>query len=81
VTPSLPADTPMLTERTGQPRVVAVTETHLTVAGLRERGWTVAMIREYLGEPDTTRPNPRYWRAAPMKLYLAERAELAEASP
>jgi hypothetical protein len=39
------------------------------------------MIREYLGEPDDTRPNPRYWSAAPMKLYLAERAEAAEASP
>jgi hypothetical protein len=51
------------------------------MVGLRERGWTVAMIREYLGEPDTTRPNPRYWSAAPMKLYLAERAEVAEASP
>ena len=39
------------------------------------------MIREYLGEPDATRPNPRYSSAAPMKLYLAERAETAEASP
>jgi hypothetical protein len=39
------------------------------------------MIREYLGEPDATRPNPRYWSAAPMKLYLAQRAEAAEASP
>jgi hypothetical protein len=58
-----------------------VTETHLTVAGLRERGWTDAMIGEYLGEPDATRPNPRYRSAAPMKLYLAERAEAAEASP
>jgi hypothetical protein len=58
-----------------------VTETCLTTASLRERGWTDAMIREYLGEPDATRPNPRYWSAAPMKLYLAERAEAAEASP
>jgi hypothetical protein len=56
-------------------------EPHLTMPGLRERGWTDAMIREYLGEPDTTRPNPRYASAAPMKLYLAERAEVAEASP
>jgi hypothetical protein len=39
------------------------------------------MIREYLGEPDATRPNPRYRSAAPMKLYLTERAEAAEASP
>jgi len=58
-----------------------VTETHLTMAGLRERGWTDAMISEYLGEPDATRPNPRYRSAAPMKLYLPERAEAAEATP
>jgi hypothetical protein len=51
------------------------------MAGLRERGWTDAMIRDYLGKPDTTRPNPRYRTAAPMKLYLAERADAAEASP
>ena len=57
-----------------------MTETCLTTASLRERGWTDAMIREYLGEPDATRPNPRYSSAAPMKLYLAERAEAAEAS-
>jgi hypothetical protein len=57
-----------------------VTETYLTMTGLRERGWTDAMIREYLGEPDATRPNPRYSSAAPMKLYLAERAEVTEAS-
>lgn len=58
-----------------------MTETHLTMAGLREHGWTDAMISEYLGEPDATRPNPRYRSAAPMKLYLAERAEAAEATP
>ncbi|HEX3711514.1 MAG TPA: hypothetical protein VHV09_01870 [Trebonia sp.] len=67
----------------GQPgaAVAAVAETCLTMAGLRERGWTDAMIRDYLGEPDATRPNPRYRTAAPMKLYLVERAEAAEASP
>ncbi len=70
-----------VTEATGQSRAAAVTDTHLTMAGLRRRGWTDAMIREYLGEPDATRPNPRYWSAAPMKLYLAQRAEAAEASP
>ena len=58
-----------------------MTEPYLTMAVLRERGWTDAMIREYLGEPDATRPNPRYSSAAPMKLYLTERAEAAEASP
>jgi hypothetical protein len=58
-----------------------VTETYLTMAGLRERGWTDAMVRDYLGEPDATRPNPRFRTAAPMKLYLTQRAETGEASP
>lgn len=71
----------LLTEPADHPRAAAVTETYLTMASLRERGWTDAMIREYLGEPDATRPNPRYWSAAPMKLYLTERAEAAEANP
>jgi hypothetical protein len=55
VTPSQPSDAPdarvLLTEATGQPHGAAVTETYLTMAGLRERGWTDAMIREYLGSP------------------------------
>jgi hypothetical protein len=50
------------------------------MAGLRDRGWTDAMIRDYLGDPDITRPNPRYAGAAPMKLYRAERVKAAEAS-
>jgi hypothetical protein len=84
VTPSPPTDAPdarVLTAATGHPSVAVVTGTHLTMAGLRERGWSDVMIRDYLGEPDATRPNPRYRSAAPMKLYLAERAEVAEASP
>jgi hypothetical protein len=86
VTPPLAQrrDTPntrLPTGATSQSRVAAVPETYLTMAGLRERGWTDGMIREYLGEPDDTRPNPRYSSAAPMKLYLAERAEAAESSP
>jgi hypothetical protein len=54
--------------------------TYLTMKDLRERGWTDAMVREYLGAPDATRPNPTYRSAAPLRLYLAERAETAEAS-
>jgi hypothetical protein len=65
----------------GQPGAAAAPETHLTTTSLRERGWTDAMIREYLGEPDDKRPNPRYRGGAPMKLYLAERAAAAEATP
>ena len=55
--------------------------TYLTLSDLRGRGWTDAMVREYLGEPDATRPNPVYRSAAPVRLYLAERADAAEAGP
>lgn len=72
---------PVLTETAARPRAAAVPEGYLTMSGLRERGWTDAMIRDYLGDPDATRPNPRYWSAAPMKLYLADRTATAEASP
>lgn len=72
---------PQLSEADSRLGAAMATEAYLTMAGLRERGWTDAMIREYLGEPDATRPNPRFWSAAPMKLYLADRAEAAEASP
>ena len=50
MTPSTaqPSDAPdarvLITEATGQPHGAAVTETYLTMAGLRERGWTDAMI-------------------------------------
>lgn len=71
----------LLTEGVAQPDGATVPEIYLTMAGLRERGWTDAMVRDYLGEPDATRPNPRYRSAAPMKLYLAQRAEAAEAGP
>ena len=79
MTPSPPTDAPdarVLTAATGHPSVAVVTGTLLTMAGLRERGWSDVMIRDYLGEPDATRPNPRYRSAAPMKLYLAERNRL-----
>jgi hypothetical protein len=35
--------------------------------GLRERGWTEAMIRDLLGNPDLTIGNPHYKTAAPMR--------------
>ena len=31
-----------------------------TKTALKERGWTEGLIRELLGVPDDTRPNPRY---------------------
>ncbi len=78
--PAAPAAT-AFTETAARYRAAAIPEGYLTMSGLRERGWTDAMIRDYLGDPDATRPNPRYWSAAPMKLYLADRAATAEATP
>jgi len=41
-----------------------------------KRNWTDGFIRDFLGEPDATRPNPR--GKYPMKLYLQERVLTAE---
>jgi hypothetical protein len=53
-----------------------------SMAGIRHRqhGWTLSLIRRFLGEPDTTAPNPRYRSAAPMKLYSMARVTAIEAS-
>jgi hypothetical protein len=53
---------------------------HISVAGLKARGWTAALIRTLLGEPDTRADNPHYRKAAPMRLYLRARVEAVEAS-
>ena len=53
----------------------------LTQAALLGRGWTLAGIHRFLGDPDATRPNPRYRSAAPSKLWELDRVEAAEASP
>jgi hypothetical protein len=49
--------------------------------GLRQRGWTEAMIRDLLGDPDLTADNPHYKTAAPMRLWRLQRAEAVEATP
>jgi hypothetical protein len=49
--------------------------------GLAERGWTEAMIRDLLGEPDLMVDNPHYKSAAAMRLWRMQRAEAMEASP
>lgn len=50
-------------------------------AKLRERGWTEAMIRDLLGAPDLTVPNPYYRSSAEMRLWRVQRVEAAEAEP
>lgn len=49
--------------------------------GLKERGWTEAMIRDLLGEPDRYVDNPHYKSSGQMRLWRLQRAEAAEAGP
>ena len=48
---------------------------------LKKRGWTDGLVSCFLGEADATRQNPHYGSKPPMRLWLKERAEAAEASP
>lgn len=52
----------------------------ISLSALRERGWTRGMVDKLLGVPDGTAPNPRFRRAAPVRLYSLERVEAAEAT-
>lgn len=53
----------------------------VTLSTVKSRGWTEAMVREVLGEPDATAPNPHYRSAgAPMRLYYLDRVIAAEST-
>lgn len=45
---------------------------------LKERGWTDTLVKQFLKEPDATKPNPFYRKAAPMQLYSPSRVLEAE---
>ena len=47
---------------------------------LKDRGWTEAGIKKFLGSHDTERPNPIYKKAAPQKLYEKKKVLQVEAS-
>ncbi|MBE1580449.1 hypothetical protein ACFORH_43205 [Amycolatopsis roodepoortensis] len=54
---------------------------HIGVAELKEdRGWSRAMIKQYLGEPDRTDPNPGGPNAPQVKLWLFTRVKAIEAT-
>lgn len=46
--------------------------------GLKDRGWTDAMIRRFLPEPDVTAVNPYHKSGPPMRLYYVSRIEAIE---
>ncbi|MGW1803822.1 hypothetical protein [Streptomyces sp. NPDC002078] len=54
--------------------------THVSMAGLRARGWTPGMVRHLLGEPDLLRSNPHVDSAPRTRLYRLDRVETAEDS-
>lgn len=53
---------------------------YIGTPALRDRGWTEAAIKRFLGEPDKRIPNPVYRSAAPARLYSTARAAQAEAA-
>ncbi|MEV5728792.1 MULTISPECIES: hypothetical protein [Streptomyces] len=64
--------------RDGRPQWPRPARTHVSVAGLRARGWTAALVRQLLGEPDMLRPHPLFRTARQIRLYRLERVEAAE---
>ncbi|TXS16086.1 hypothetical protein EAO71_34325 [Streptomyces sp. ms191] len=54
---------------------------YVTLDGLRERGWTDAMVRDLLGEADVQGRDPRRWSLAPVRLYRVSRVEAVERTP
>ena len=58
----------------------AQTKTHYSVSSLKHRGWTDAMVRDLLGDPDKRSVNPHYRKAAQTHLYAIERVHETEAT-
>lgn len=55
---------------------------YLSGLELRQAGWTPALVRALLGEPDAEAPNPVYSRPeAPMRLYSRARVQAVRATP
>lgn len=48
---------------------------------IQERRWTRGLIREFLGSPDLSVPNPYYPNSHPVKLYKVSRVQRVEQSP
>ena len=47
----------------------------------RNRAWTPAAIKRFLGTPDKLITNPAFRSAGKMRLYLISRVETVEATP
>jgi len=53
---------------------------HLTATGLKLRGWTDTLIKNFLGDPDRTAENRHYKSGPPVRLYKLSRVEAVESS-
>lgn len=51
---------------------------YVSLAGLRMRGWTGALVHRLLGPPDRLSVDPRARAAPHLRLYRVERVEAAE---
>ncbi|MEH0469519.1 hypothetical protein QA943_11790 [Streptomyces sp. B21-097] len=51
---------------------------YVSLAGLRMRGWTGALVHRLLGPPDRLSMDPRARAAPQLRLYRVERVEAAE---
>lgn len=47
---------------------------------IKKMGWTLGLIQTFLKDPDSTRPNPKYRSAAPVKLFELLRVKQIEAT-
>ncbi len=61
-------------------RTVKLTEEHLAISQIKKRGWTDALIRQFLGVCDAERVNPHYRTGPPMRLYRRARVIQLESS-
>jgi hypothetical protein len=52
----------------------------VNLSALKERGWTNAAVRKFLGTADFTKPNPFYRTGPTMKLYRLARVITAEST-
>lgn len=60
---------------------MSIDKKDMSVPDLKQRGWTLSLIKKFLGKPDGYRDNPYYKCAGEMKLYRTDRVLDVEATP